>query len=214
MSLIPSSIRRSPTLAALSDVAQADMAALRDLAQVLRIMDVDAVPAAVLPYLAWQLRADVWSPEAPEATRREQVRMALRIWRYRGTRYAVEQALLALGVDADLVEWWQTDPAGTPHTFAVTVRWAGVLQPAMEAEIHRVIGATKPVRSQYAFAVLIEDVSLVAPLRCGARVAARATMALAGTCEVASHAVDAHLACGVRVALRSVLCFSLIAIAE
>lgn len=173
MSLIPYSVRRNRAMAATSDLAAAEMAALRDLARVLTIMDVDSVPEAVLPYLAWQFRADVWQPEAPIAVRREQVRTALQIWMRRGTRWAVRTALRNAGVTATIVEWWQRVPAGVPHTFSISLTDAetGVaLSGEMLERARAAVDRVKPVRSQYS---LTQVFGLGAPLRLGAGVSGR-----------------------------------------
>lgn len=160
MHLVPGSIRRSPSLSALSDLAAAEMARVRELARALSIMDIEHVDPQVLPFLAWQLRADVWLPASSEEERRAQVLRALRVWRYRGTLYAVETALEQLKVSALITEWWQRTPTDTPHTFEILAfaqdnpihdpdGEAPFLGQALQELVLRTVDLVKPVRSQY-----------------------------------------------------------------
>jgi phage tail P2-like protein len=76
-------------------------------------------PANTLPYLAWGLRVDFWNPDWSEEIRREVARTAVLVHRIKGTPAAVENALDAVGVDAEIIEWWQKDPVGENGTFTV-----------------------------------------------------------------------------------------------
>jgi phage tail P2-like protein len=164
MPLLPHSIVRSPALAQISDLARAEIESLRGLARVLAIMDIARVPASVLPYLAWQFRADVYTPEAAESVRRQQVATALDVWRRRGTLHALRTALDSLQVSAEVDEWWQIDPPGVPHTFAVRAyaqdsptydgaEGGAFLDEALVSRVRQVVDRVKPVRSQYTLAL-------------------------------------------------------------
>ncbi len=68
---------------------------------------VDSCPAELLPWLAWTLSVDVWDDEWNEQQKRNVIRASVEIHKHKGTLFAVEQAIIALGVDANITEWWQ-----------------------------------------------------------------------------------------------------------
>ncbi len=113
-------------------------------------------PAELLPWLAWAWSVDEWDPEWPEEVKRRVIAAAPEVHRRKGTRAAVEQALRAIGVVADIVEWWQRQPAGVPGTFSVTA-WVNeqlaaggaVLTDKVQRQIDTVIRCTKPVSRAY-----------------------------------------------------------------
>ncbi len=92
-----------------------------------RAKDVGDAPLAYLSHLAWERSVDVWDPAWPDEIKRQVVAAAPVVHRYKGTRHAVETALMALNVDSTIVEWWETDPQGIPYTFEVRARARGGL---------------------------------------------------------------------------------------
>lgn len=113
--LLPPSLRRDPNVAALADLLERALPA--ELLDRLLVYLIDQVPAAALPALAQQFHADWWDWEAPEAQQREIVKSLLVVHRHKGTPWAVREALRVAGLSAELVEWWQQQPTGTPYTF-------------------------------------------------------------------------------------------------
>lgn len=108
----------------------------------------DTCPIDLLPWLAWALSVDTWSPNWSEVTKRAVVRTAIQTARRKGTKRAVTEALNAIGTGAVMTEWFQKTPAGTPHTFTISLVAADTsleAQALMVAEINR----TKPLRSHY-----------------------------------------------------------------
>ena len=113
-------------------------------------------PAELLPWLAWAWSVDEWDPAWPEEVRRRVIAAAPDVHRLKGTRAAVEQALQAIGVIADIVEWWQRQPAGVPGTFSVTA-WVNeqlaaggaVLTDRVQRQIDAIVRRTKPVSRSY-----------------------------------------------------------------
>ncbi|YCH19836.1 phage tail protein I [Pseudomonas sp. D1-3] len=111
----------------------------------------DTCPAALLPWLAWTLSLDGWQPYWPEAVKRERIRAAVEIQRRKGTAKSVRDVVRSFGSSLAIREWWQTEPKGEPHTFALALTLgAGVpntveYQQDVIAEVER----TKPVRSHF-----------------------------------------------------------------
>jgi phage tail P2-like protein len=112
------------------------------------LWDPNTCPLELLPWLAWALSVDTWNPEWPELTKRAVVRMAITTARVKGTKKSVVDALNAIGSGAVMTEWFERSPAGTPHTFRVTIVAQDTsleAQALMTSEINR----TKPLRSHY-----------------------------------------------------------------
>jgi len=85
-----------------------------------RLWNPETCPVEVLPWLAWALSVDVWDAAWPEAVKRAVIADSIRVHRVKGTRGAVTRALAALGLSAEITEWWEEEPPGAPYTFTVT----------------------------------------------------------------------------------------------
>lgn len=114
-------------------------------------------PVEVLPYLAWAMSVDTWRSDWPELIKRQVIAAAPDVHRIKGTRPALEMALAALNIDAELTEWWETAPAGPPGTFEIiawvnenlTPKEQGFLNQVLYAQIDEAINNTKNARSHY-----------------------------------------------------------------
>lgn len=118
-----------------------------------------AAPLPVLPWLAWSLSVDEWGSEWPEDVKRSAIASSPQVHRLKGTVGAVRRALSALGVNIELVEWWQN--GGEPHT-ASLVAYASrnlnesgqtLLTPKLQQQIWNVVQRTKPARSHLDFSI-------------------------------------------------------------
>jgi phage tail P2-like protein len=105
-------------------------------------------PIDLLPWLAWALSVDTWSPSWSETTKRAVVRSAVATARRKGTKRAVTDALNAIGAGVVMTEWFEKDPIGTPHTFTVNIVAQDTTVEAQENMV-REIERTKPLRSHY-----------------------------------------------------------------
>ena len=81
------------------------------------VWNADTCPASVLPWLAWALSVDQWDPNWTDAQKRATIKASVSIHRFKGTIGAVRQAIAALGLDAQVQEWFNKSPAGAPYTF-------------------------------------------------------------------------------------------------
>lgn len=119
------------------------------------LMNPDAIPANLLPWLAWHLGIDSWKDYWPEQVKRARVRAAIPIARKNGTAAAVREAVATFGGDIALREWFEQTPRGKPGTFDVvlTVSSRNGEAPTAEfvADIIAEIERTKPVRAHYTF---------------------------------------------------------------
>lgn len=120
-------------------------------------------PNELLPWLAWALSVDTWDSEWPEVTKRVLIANSVQIHKSKGTVSAIERVMGALGVSAELLEWFEY--GGKPHTFSLTA-WANanlssinqesedvILNPVLYRTLQRSVDNVKPVRSHYDFRV-------------------------------------------------------------
>lgn len=114
---------------------------------------VDLVAADALPALAAQfhvLGAEGWNAATNDAARRELIKAAIELHRYKGTPWAVRRALELLGLRVDVQEWF--DIGSAPYTFRVRVAVTG---PINWESVARTIDAWKPAGRGYAVQAVI-----------------------------------------------------------
>ncbi|MGX5775544.1 phage tail protein I [Methylorubrum zatmanii] len=87
--------------------------------QVRRVRSVDDALSDELDHLAAERSVDVYDPRWPLEIRRDVVRGWPQVQAKLGTPFAIELALSAMRVRAELTEWWETAPKGKPYTFTV-----------------------------------------------------------------------------------------------
>lgn len=111
-------------------------------------------PEALLPWLAWALSIDQWSPDWPIDIRRARVASAIAIQRMKGSAQSLQDLIASFGGSLAVSEWFQKEPRGVPHTFDILVTLGGQAEvpsadfiDAVIAEVSR----TKPVRSHFTF---------------------------------------------------------------
>lgn len=108
----------------------------------------DDCPLSLLPWLAWSYGVTQWDSRWTEEQKRNVVRNALFIKRYKGTYAAVERALAALGHSIRIIEWWQETPKADPYTFRIDVQIVDIgIDEPMYDKIERVIADAKNLRS-------------------------------------------------------------------
>jgi phage tail P2-like protein len=103
-------------------------------------------PAELLPYLAWAFSVDRWDTSWSEASQREVIASAFYVHKRKGTIGALRRVVEPLGYLLEVSEWWETEPMGTPGTFALRI---GVLDTgitdSMYEELERLIDDAKPL---------------------------------------------------------------------
>ncbi|UXZ44908.1 phage tail protein I [Pseudomonas soli] len=113
-SLLP--LNRTPLERAIEVAADEDLkAALRTL------YNPDSCPAHLLYQLAWAWSVDRWDDSWSEAIKRSVIRSAFFVHAHKGTLGALRRVVEPFGYLIEVQEWWQTQPAGVPGTFALKV---------------------------------------------------------------------------------------------
>lgn len=164
--LLPAGIRDERSLALLSLLDRLDAL---DLTRLL-IYGIDGVEASALPHLGWQFHvmgAEGWELAVSEGQRRALIKRALELHRYKGTRWAVRQALDALGVSAEIIEWFEPEAADlAPYEFGLLAR---IRQPVRRDEllgaetsdaVRRAVSEYKNARSHLAWIAFAVDLEI------------------------------------------------------
>lgn len=164
--LLPPPLARDLSSRALETIA-ARVSAL-DLS-VLVVYDFDTVSATALPSLAEQYRVlgDAgWNLAATEAQQRALLKEAIALHRLRGTPYAVTRVLAILGLNANMIEWFESNPQGAPYTFTVSMDTLDQpdgsvpLDITRLAQVARCVNYWKNARSSYAFQITSVGIQL------------------------------------------------------
>ncbi|MDH0645596.1 phage tail protein I [Pseudomonas sp. GD03858] len=99
-----------------------EVAADEDLKTTLRTLyNPDTCPAHLLYQLAWAWSVDRWDDSWSEAIKRSVIRSAFFVHAHKGTTGALRRVVEPFGYLIEVQEWWQTEPAGVPGTFALKV---------------------------------------------------------------------------------------------
>lgn len=85
------------------------------------IKNPDTCPESLLPWLAWEYAVTYWNPDWSEAQKRAIVKAAAWQNKHRGTRGAVNRALLTVGFESQLQEWFESSPMDDPYTFKIKI---------------------------------------------------------------------------------------------
>ncbi|MFZ0615421.1 MAG: phage tail protein I [Chthoniobacterales bacterium] len=108
----------------------------------------DTCPVSLLPWLAWGLSVDEWNPDWTEPQKRSVIRESVSVHRLKGTIGAVRRIVDSFGLGIVIREWWQKSPAGTPHTFTLSISVDQIPTGARDSIINSVRKA-KPIRSDF-----------------------------------------------------------------
>jgi len=123
------------------------------------LLDPAAIDADWLPWLAWALSSDSWDADWTEGVKRRAVAESIALHRIKGTRLSIETVLARFDQLARIVEWHETVPRGTPHTFDIVLPLivdgaavGGTRTTAAFADaIIREVGRVKPLREHMRF---------------------------------------------------------------
>jgi len=138
-------------------------------------------PTHLLGVLAWDWHVDEYDAAETDAQRRALIAASWELHQYKGTPWAVLEALRAIGYhDVRLTEWFDAAPRRQPGTFELVFPPLPDLQnPARWQRIHQVVHGYKNTRSWYTVAVALQPpgdddnpVDPPIPLTCAAGAAA------------------------------------------
>ncbi|MBD8890896.1 phage tail protein I [Roseibium litorale] len=115
-------------------------------------------PEAELPFLAWEESVDYWRDEWPAEIKRQVIDAAETVHIFKGTLFAVETALKALSITAQITEWFEALPEREPGTFHVTAyansavfEDGPILDARLQADAIAWVNAAKPLTRQFSF---------------------------------------------------------------
>lgn len=111
--------------------------------------DPQACSTALLPWLAWERSVDYWRDDWSEQTKRAVIAASVRVHRKKGTKAAIQQAIAATGVEAE-IDVPRADPAWVPYSFRVRID-ADSYPPTVRnnADIAYQIDHVRPVRCTF-----------------------------------------------------------------
>lgn len=153
LGLVPESIASDKNIKATAKAFDEQMQALmKRQSRVHLLSNIDNLSSIELDHLAVQYDLDVWRDSWPLSMKRNVLKTSIQIKRKKGTVAAVEDALSSIGSAASIVEWWQTNPKGKPHTFtiyATQAEFEGTITDEMQEDLVAMINDAKPLRSHY-----------------------------------------------------------------
>lgn len=151
--LMPHTLRRDQNVLNSARALDPELQALAGLSDMPAIFaNLEKLTSKQLDHLGYSFDSAVWRDTWPVEVKRSMLIKIMREKRLRGTVSAVKEALNAVQSNAQIVEWWETTPKGTPHTFRIYVTQSaisGVVSADMQNDIIALIDDAKPLRSHY-----------------------------------------------------------------
>ncbi|APX17813.1 phage tail protein I (plasmid) [Phaeobacter inhibens] len=80
--------------------------------------DPDTYPEHLLHWPAWERSVEVWDHSWPADVKRAVIKRSIAVHRWKGTRWAVEEALAAIGFEAEIREWFEFGGTRVPGSLA------------------------------------------------------------------------------------------------
>ena len=124
------------------------------------LWNADKCPLQFLPWLAYQHSVDYWDADWHEDVKRAAIKSAIYTHSIKGTRKAIENALLVIGIIADVTAWHEFEPKKSPYTFEV-IAWVSkqikdgdfYIAPDLYSQARAMIDAHKSARDSYVLKV-------------------------------------------------------------
>ncbi len=153
--LLPASLTRDANIEAVGDAIEPTIKRLlQEVDLPILIARIDELSSGQLDHLAIQYDLTTWRDQWPINLKRSVLRAAFFTKRKMGTVSALHEVLASIGSAAKVVEWWQTEPKGVPHTFDIQATLSqieGTLTDEMQLDLQNMINECKPARSHYTF---------------------------------------------------------------
>ncbi len=110
---------------------------------------IDNVPSDALPHLAEQYHItgnEGWLQALNEQEKRELIKSSIKIHRYKGTKYAIEEVLKTINIAGKIEEWFEYN--GKPYYFKVILNvFNKTLEEDLENKLLKLIDEYKNERS-------------------------------------------------------------------
>ena len=124
------------------------------------LWNVEKCPEKFLPWLAVAHSVDYWQADWPVAVKRAAIKGSIYNHSIKGGRKSIKNALLALGITADVTAWHEFEPKKDPYTFEV-VAWVTeqlqqgefLIDLSLPAQAHVMIASHKSARDTYALRI-------------------------------------------------------------
>ena len=159
LDFLPESINKDETVKAIANAIEPSFHQLaREVDAPILWTSIDKMTSVQLDHLAVMFDLQVWRDQWPLTLKRSVLKSAFVSKRTTGTVSAVRNALASLGSASRIVEWWQTEPKGEPHTFDVVATLSqidGTLTNEMQEDLLLMIRDSKPARSHFTFTLSI-----------------------------------------------------------
>lgn len=120
--LLPSSIKTDADIAAMAESANPLLREISTLVPFLELYkNIDILPEPILRLLAWEnnVMGIEWELTRSIDERRTLIKDSFKLNVRRGTRWAVERVFDILGLQANIIEWWED--GSDPFTFKINV---------------------------------------------------------------------------------------------
>ena len=116
--LFPPNLREDKNIQAFAEILDRVFSELteEDL-QKLFVYAIDSQPESVIDWLAWQFHVEGYELAKTVEEKRNLVKNAIELHRYKGTRYAIEKVLETLKLQGKVQEWFEY--GGEPYRFKV-----------------------------------------------------------------------------------------------
>ena len=114
----------------------------------------ETLPEQLIPWLGWEWSLDVWSPDWSEQTKRQMLADSMAYHQLKGTKKSVQDAVMALGSNIQITEWFNASPPEPPYTFdALVDSMAGSATGVLQQQLIKAIDRAKPVRCHYTVSI-------------------------------------------------------------
>ena len=116
--LLPVSLREDEKIKALIESIEPYLEkTLTDVRYTLILSRIDELPEPILDLLAWQFHIEGWELASSIDEKRNLIKSAIELHRYKGTKWAIKKVLEALNLSGDIKEWFEY--GGEPYKFKV-----------------------------------------------------------------------------------------------